>query len=806
MKLTIKGVQGYWFHDVLVSLLQRKTGWDEQRTKVFIARNELVHFTNTSQAEARQILDELEAGGFEIRLEQVKGDVVASVAIPYGKELDSLKRELSNISSRLERLEKLQGIKLPADSIKESPIYQQLSRQAEVSPKPSAPQVQTPVSSEEAIPRATAESNIGKYWLSRIGIFTLILGVVLFISHSFQFIGPWGKTLTGVGIGALLIGLGNYLSSREAYRKWAMATIGGGWAICYFTVYAAYHIPAAKVITNPLTAFGCLLVVVMGSISQSLKFKSPTLVFFSYFLGYVAITMVEISFYTLVASFLLAVSIVIVTKKMGWSWLALLGLAAVYLTHYAWVEPTIYGAGGGSFWTDALVLPWAGEEWRIYPLIAPHRSALHQCFLILYWLLFTVLGFLKNEKTGKNPVIEENLNLVLLLANSFIFTASYVHHLHVYYPELKYIFPLAMGTVFLLLFWAEQKLSRRLLADAYLAFSVTLFCLAVPMYFDGPWITYGWSAAAVILAWLGIRHDRKVLRISSWVLAGVVALRLLNFDYLESQVLFRFVMPVRSSLPIFMAAGAAYLAMSKIYSRSRLVSEKERRISENICLIAASLSLGFGFLFGGFRTATSVLWVLEGAALMFFGVQDKRFSLRIMSALFMLFGAFRLASVDYALELLKMLSEPKVALRLATAGASIFIVLFVGDWLRRKVKTIAASDLFLSHAMTVAGAILVLCYFYDKGISSWVSIVWGASAFAFIVCGFALNDKWYRWSGLGMFTLVLLRLFFHDFSTLETIYRIISFIGLGIVFIAASFIYSYYSKVLLGPGKESTGS
>jgi uncharacterized membrane protein len=51
--------------------------------------------------------------------------------------------------------------------------------------------------------------------------------------------------------------------------------------------------------------------------------------------------------------------------------------------------------------------------------------------------------------------------------------------------------------------------------------------------------------------------------------------------------------------------------------------------------------------------------------------------------------------------------------------------------------------------------------------------------------------------------MVLLRLFFHDFSRLETIYRIVSFIGLGVVFIAASFLYSYYSKVLLAEEKPS---
>lgn len=798
MKLTLKGTQHYWFHRELISLIMERTSWNAQKTKDFLGKNEFVHFKQVQETDVRHILDRLEAAGFDIQLQQIKNEIIASLGIPYEKEFESLKKEFSEISSRLDRLEKLQKIKSSSHSIKESSVYQGLSQITE----PSQP---VPMSiREQQTSKATAESNIGKYWLSRIGMFTLILGIVLFIGYSFQFIGPWGKILTGAGIGGILIGLGNYLSYREEYRKWAMVTIGGGWAILYFTVYAAYHIPVTQVITSPLIGFGYLLAVAIGSICQSLKFKSPVMVFFSYFLGYVAITMVEVSFYTLVASFFLAISIVIVTKKMRWSLLALLGLAAVYLTHYAWVQPTIFGMGNSFYLTDALILPWVGEEWRVHPLITSQRSILHQSFLILYWVLFTVFGFIKYEKTSQNSIHDENLNLTLLLANSFIFTASYVYHLHVYYPNLKYIFPLAMGVLFLFLFWAEHRMGRRLFADLYLAFSTTLFSLAVPMYFDGPWITYAWAAGSVILMWLGVRNNRKILRIISWILGGVVALRLLYFDYLENQILFEFVLPVRSLFPIFVSAGVAYLTIFKVYSRNKFLGEKERRIAENIFLISAFLSLAFGFLLGGFRTATSVLWILQGTILMFLGVLYQRFSLRVVSGLFLFFGALRLANVDYSLDFLKMFSEPKITVRLMAGGISIFALLWVGDWLRRKMQSITNADLFISRIVTVAGAILVLCYFYDPGLSSWVSMIWGVWAFVFIVFGFAVRDKLYRWSGLGMFAMVLLRLFFHDFSKLETIYRIISFIGLGVVFIGASFLYSYYSKIFLTEQKMNS--
>lgn len=791
MKLTLRGTQRYWFHEGLVSIVGTRTGWDAEKIKSFLSQNEWVHFNNLEKRAAKEILDGLEQAGFEIQLQESKSDITASIGMSYEKELASLKEGIGTLASRLTRLEEFKGISNSHKSVKQSEIYQSLEiPEQEITARPT---VVEPVR-EQASSEGTAESNIGKYWLSRIGMFTLVLGIVLFISYSFQFIGPWGKILIGAALGASLVGLGNHLAPREKYRRWAMATIGGGWAILYFTVYAAYQIPVTKVISNPLVGFMWLFAVIAGSISQSLKFKSIVLAFFSYFLGFVALTMVEVSFYTLVASFLLGVSIVIVTKKMGWTWLALLGLAAVYLTHYFWLAPSLAADSiiGRESWWDALALPWAGEEWRMYPLMAADKSLLHQAFLVLYWILFTTIGFFK---TGKED--NQNTTVWLLLANSFIFTTSYIHHLHVYYPTLKYIFPFVMSIVFLALSFVEQRLKRGLLSDLYLSFSVSLFALTIPMYFDGPWITYGWAASFVILSWLGIRHHRTILYRIGWALAVMVMWRLINFDYLEREVLFTALMPIRSSFMLFTTAAASLLATYGIYRVSTLPNETEKRISENCFLIAASLALAWGFLVGGLRAASSAFWVLEGIALMIFGVSYKRLSWRIMSVLFIIFASIRLAAVDCGLQFMKIFSDPKICLRLLVTGATICAILGLADWLRRKVRDIQYKDWIVSCSMTIVGALLVTRYFYDEGISSWVSIIWGASAFAFTIIGFASKDRLYRWCGLGMFAMVLLRLFFHDFLKLEAIYRIISFIGLGGVFIAASFLYSYYSKLLL---------
>lgn len=784
MKLTLNGVQKFWAHEGLVNVIQKKTGWSAPKLREFLMRNDKITFNGIDQQTALVILEEIEYAGFDLQRHPSHDSMMAILTVPRNIEIATLKRDLAALTARLEALES--GTSVAASS---KPVLPPASFPQTPEREPSGVlESVTPVS------KTNSEGNIGKYWLSRFGIFTLILGIVLFLSYSFQFIGPQGKILIGIVIGALMTGAGNYFSQTKKYEKWAMGLIGGGWAVIYFSIYAAYAVPATKIIQSPFVGLAGLLLVSAASIGQSLKFKSPVMVIFSYFLGYLAITMVHVSFYTLAASFLLAVSIVAVTRRMGWSWLALLGLGAVYMTHFVWLQPVMQGfmKNSNTDLFEMIYLPWAGEEWRLYPLINSAYSKLHQCFLILYWALFTTIGFFKIKNAE-----DEKMNLSLLLLNSFIFTAAYMHHLHVYYPDMKFLLPLLMGLVYALLFAVEKKINRPLFADLYLAFSVTLLCLSVPLLFDGPWITYGWSAASVVLAWIGVRHQTKILRVIGWVLAVVVGLRLISLDFRESTVLFHAVMPVRSSLFLFLTAAASFFGVFSVYRRTENIPQKERRWVQDAFLIGAFTAFGLGILFGGFRATASVVWAFEGVILMVWSLRKNHLPGRVAACAFLFLAALRFASVDYALHLLAAVSDLKTAVRLTAAALSLCAFLKLADWMRTEGSGFPESAIRTSRIMTAVAAFLTLCYFLDPGISSWVSIIWGILAFAFITAGFVLRDKIYRWCGLAMFAFVALRLFFHDFSKLETVYRIVSFMGLGAVFIAASFLYSYYSKVFL---------
>lgn len=73
-----------------------------------------------------------------------------------------------------------------------------------------------------------------------------------------------------------------------------------------------------------------------------------------------------------------------------------------------------------------------------------------------------------------------------------------------------------------------------------------------------------------------------------------------------------------------------------------------------------------------------------------------------------------------------------------------------------------------------------------------LTLAWGAEAFVLLGAGIGLQRRQLRLSGLLLFALCLGKLFFFDFSQLDTISRMLSFIVVGCLLIAASWIYSRF--------------
>jgi hypothetical protein len=103
------------------------------------------------------------------------------------------------------------------------------------------------------------------------------------------------------------------------------------------------------------------------------------------------------------------------------------------------------------------------------------------------------------------------------------------------------------------------------------------------------------------------------------------------------------------------------------------------------------------------------------------------------------------------------------------------------------------------HASAITAGGLTLWLFVSRWILEgpdklYLTAAWSALALVMFVAGFAFRERSYRWLGLAVLGFSLGRVFIVDCWHWDTIYRVLSFMALGVVFIVLSFIYNRYQE------------
>src|SRR5439155_8611138 len=187
--------------------------------------------------------------------------------------------------------------------------------------------------------RGTGESwevTIGGSWLNRIGVALLVIGIAFALGYSLTVLGPAGKAALATAVSLALLAGGVALERREAYRFYGRGLIAGGWAALYATAYAVHELEATRIIENAAAGFALLLLVGVGMIVHSLRYRNQGLTALAYALAYAAIVLHSISAYTLWAAVLLGSGTVLHLLRRAWYGVAFGGIAATYGSLFLW--------------------------------------------------------------------------------------------------------------------------------------------------------------------------------------------------------------------------------------------------------------------------------------------------------------------------------------------------------------------------------------------------------------------------------------------------------------------------------------
>ncbi|HTS16159.1 MAG TPA: DUF2339 domain-containing protein [Verrucomicrobiae bacterium] len=107
-------------------------------------------------------------------------------------------------------------------------------------------------------------------------------------------------------------------------------------------------------------------------------------------------------------------------------------------------------------------------------------------------------------------------------------------------------------------------------------------------------------------------------------------------------------------------------------------------------------------------------------------------------------------------------------------------------------RTLARDTAFAELRLTLMVVLtaLALSGLYNLVSAAFLTVAWALLGFVLLAIGFALKQRSYRMAGLAALAFSLARAVLHDMARVETVYRILSFIGLGVILLVLAFLYA----------------
>jgi uncharacterized membrane protein len=466
------------------------------------------------------------------------------------QELQTLKDLAASLTTRIHSLE------------------QRLSAPAGVAPpRPSAARV-VAASSQ---PKESFESRVGRFWLQRVGIGSLVLGVAFFILYTFQYLGPWAKLAIGYAVGGGLLGLGILIERQQGLAWYGRGLRGGGWAVVYFTTYAMHHIPGTRVLQDPTASLLLLLLVAAMAVGSALKRRSQLEAAFAFLLAFATMFVSHATLFTLGSVAVLTVAIVTVAVQMRWANLCLTGAVGSHVAHLVLAHRMI---GLNLIFSD-------------YPDIAVEQFWLNAAFLALYWVAYTYAVFKLGGGEGRNrrPV------LTTTLVNSLLFGLQLLASVPRAYWDERYLAPLLLGVACLALSLVARRRGLIDVAEANVLLGLSWATASVPLKLTSRWVECLWGLEVAALVRLGLQFRRWTYRVFAIVLAVLLVPRLL-LELMGTATIVILSHPVSQRLLIILTAVGSYGAAAAAYRLERF--RVSQGVSGNQCFhLYASLASFF---------------------------------------------------------------------------------------------------------------------------------------------------------------------------------------------------------------------
>jgi uncharacterized membrane protein len=563
------------------------------------------------------------------------------------------------------------SVPLPAGTGLEPPSPPTISHAVPPAQQPVQPRpVFHPVSAQSD---PDLEKKIGQYWLNRVGIVAILIGVSYFLKLAFEnnWIGPAGRIAIG-----LLAGIGFVLWSERfrarGYAAFSYSLKAVGIGTLYLSLWGAfqiYHlIPAA-------VAFVAMIVVTVSTIALSLSQDAELLASFALIGGFATPVLLSTGQNHEIVLF---------------SYVCLLDAAILEMTAAKPWRRLLWGSFAG---TMILYWGWYSDYY------SPDQRALTVFFAALFAAIFAAIPLMtryaRSTRYG-GPSI--TLTLLPLLNAAAFFLALY----EMYQDQTATLtwFALALAAVYLGLANAFAKRSAaedaKVIQSLHVAIAIAFITIAIPLKLDREWITIGWLIESGVLLFVSVKTRTNFLRYLAAIALCFGLFRLLFFDRYNTETL------VFNARFATYAVAIAVLGGIAVFGK-RHASESEQPLlriavigANLLALIALTLEASDYFdrmMFAGasynyhfYRDVSvergftySAIWLLYGVVLMAVGFRNRSAFVRWQALILIAFTTGKVFIYDVS-----QLGGSYRILSFIALGAVLLGISFVyqRDWLK----------------------------------------------------------------------------------------------------------------------------
>lgn len=734
---------------------------------------------------------------------------------------EAFQREVYAIRAEINRL-KADGEEPAVSEKKVAAGFQAESRSvqsAEPIPQHPAPAVKTATFNPRL--KADFEKFVGENLISKIGIAITVIGVGVGAKYAIdnELISPLTRIIFGYLVGLGLLGFAFKLKVK--HENFSAVLLSGAMAIMYFITYAAYDFYG---LLPQMLTFALMVVFTGFTVLAAIQYNRAVIAHIGLVGAYAVPFLLSDGSGKVAVLFsymaIINVGILVVAFKKYWKSLYYAAFGLTWLIYLGWYATNYYGS---------------------------EHFALAFTFLTIYFMIFygTFLSYklIRKEKYDKGDI-------VMLLLNSFIFYGTGyglldAHDTGKHFPGLftlgNAIIHFGVGS----LIYRMQKADRNLF---YLVIGLVMLfiTIAIPVHLDGNWVTLLWAGEAVLLFMVGRTRNIPNYEKLSYPLILLAFFSLLHDwtaynSYDASETISPF---LNIYLLTSLLVAGAYGYITYLHFRVKAAAMETNRLQRIMKFAIPSLFLLTLYL--SFQVEIAFYWdkkFIDSSA----EYSMRNFSLRHFKSIWLLsYTMLFAAALSFAnLYKIKNTVLTYVSLILNTFLVLIFLTqgLFILSELRadhlhrvneyhltgifyigiRYIPIILAGGLMFAvyqHirqelskpdfrvAMDLFIGVAVL-WVLSSELINWLdiagfsqsyklglSILWGTYALLLIVKGIVRRKKHLRIGAIALFGVTLVKLFFYDIASLDTISKTIVLLSLGALLLLVSFLYSKYKHII----------